>query len=331
LRTRLGACLPSTEILFANLNHEVTVIDIKKGYFGQSYCKRTFKARDPRKGEVMTDENTTLRKLQLLELKILLELKRICEKHHIRYFLIGGTLLGAVRHQGFIPWDDDIDVGMMRSEYIKFLTLCNEELSQEYFLQTFESDETFANSYSKLRLTNTEYPEAGTKNLLHCKGIFIDIFPFDNMPNNKFSREIHRSKLMALSYVCLIKYGYIIKFSTLKEKILYLGLQCLSKIFDKTQVVKMTDNLFQKYNNKSASFYINGSFYCYPSEIFENFSELKFESIKFPVPAGYTKYLECAYGDYMTLPPENKRIKHTLYLPDFGPYVNINSVEDVIK
>jgi lipopolysaccharide cholinephosphotransferase len=274
----------------------------------------------------MVGEDMTLRKLQLLELKILLELKRICEKHHIQYFLMGGTLLGAVRHQGFIPWDDDIDIGMIRSEYVKFLTICNDELSQEYFLQTFESDETYPYSFAKLRLNGTKYPEPVNKGIFCHKGIFIDIFPFDHVPNNYLCRMVHRSKLMVSSRMCELKYGYRKIPSTLKGRLLY----HLSKVFSKTQVTKMREKLFRKYNKKHTDFYINGSLYCYPAEIFEQFSELEFEGIKFPVPAGYPTYLECAYGDYMRLPPEHERIRHTPYPPDFGKYANINSVNDVL-
>ena len=104
-----------------------------------------------------------------------------------------------------------------------------------------------------------------------------------------------------------------------------------SKVFSKTQVIRMRENLFQKYNKNYTDFYINDSRYCYPAEIFEQFSELEFEGIKFPVPAGYTTYLECAYGDYMQLPPEHKRTRHTPCPPDFGKYASISSVEDVLK
>ena len=288
----------------------------------------------------MIDEDvSSLRRLQLLELKILLELKRICEKHHIQYFLMWGTLLGAVRHRGFIPWDDDIDVGMIRSEYIKFLTICNDELSQEYFLQTFESDRTYANSFAKLRLNDTEYPEQENKDLLYHKGIYIDIFPIDHIPSNYLSRKVHIFKLIALSQMCYIKYGYKIKPTKLIRKVCYLGLQYLSKVFSKTQVIKMREKLLQKYNKRRTNFYMCSNLYlsgylgnmpsCFPSEIFDQSLELEFEGIRFPVPADYSAYLERTYGDYMSPPPESKRTRHTPCSPDFGKYANINSVDDI--
>ena len=280
----------------------------------------------------MITEDIAFRRLQLLELKILLEFKRICKKHNIQYFLMGGTLLGAVRHHGFIPWDDDIDVGMIRSEYTKFLAICNDELSSDYFLQTFESDKNYANSFAKLCLNGTKYPQHKTKNILSHKGIWIDIFPFDCAPWSIFARKIHIFKLRSLNRICQIKYGYTIESPfTLKGEIFDLGLRCLSKFFSKTQLIDMRECLFQKYNGKAANYYINGSFYCYPAEIFAHLLELEFEGIKFPVPAGYATYLECAYGDYMSLPPENQRTRHTPYPPDFGKYANINSVDDVLK
>ena len=93
----------------------------------------------------------------------------------------------------------------------------------------------------------------------------------------------------------------------------------------------MRDNSFLKYNKTDTDQCINSLLYCYPSAIFDHFSELEFEGIEFPVPAGYKTYLERTYGDYMSLPPENERIRHTPYHPDFGKYVDTNSVDDVLK
>ena len=134
--------------------------------------------------------NNNLRTLQLIELKILLEIKRVCETNNIKYFLIGGTLLGAVRHNGFIPWDDDIDIGMMRDEYKRFLEVFPLSKGDEYTLETTETDSGHAYLYGKVRLSGTTFQEERNKNVLENQGIWVDVFPFDNIPNSRVKQSV---------------------------------------------------------------------------------------------------------------------------------------------
>ena len=128
---------------------------------------------------------TELRKIQLLQLEILKEVDRICRKHHIKYTLCGGSLLGAIRHKGFIPWDDDVDISMLRGEYDRFLRVCKKELDPEkYFVQTVDTDPEYRWIYGKIILKGTTYVRAGQESIKSNNGIFIDIFPRDGMSSN---------------------------------------------------------------------------------------------------------------------------------------------------
>ena len=128
--------------------------------------------------------DSNLRKVQNAELDILKEFIEICRKINVRYYVIDGTLLGAVRHQGFIPWDDDIDIGMFREDYEKFVALAPQVLPECLFLQTYRTDEEYYRNSGKIRNSNTTMIETVVKDLRMNHGVFIDIFPLDNYPTN---------------------------------------------------------------------------------------------------------------------------------------------------
>ena len=143
--------------------------------------------------------------LQKALLEIFKAFVAVCEKHHLRYYLIGGTCLGAVRHKGFIPWDDDIDVGLPREDYEKFIQLQDEFKDTPYFIQTWKSDPKYIYGYAKLRNSNTTYIENFYKHFQFNQGLWIDIFPIDGFsrvvkPAKKFKNKVLST--WAAVYLC---------------------------------------------------------------------------------------------------------------------------------
>lgn len=264
-----------------------------------------------------------LRKLQLLEFKILLEFKRICEKHNLRYFLIGGTLLGAVRHKGFIPWDDDIDVGMPREDYEIFKVIAKEELGEEYFFQTYETDSGYANLFGKIRLNGTEYLEKANQHCLKHKGIWIDVMPLDKVPESKIFQNGMVFLHTLLQYLILLKYDYVIDWPvSIPKKLCFIILKIVSLITPKKYLLHLRERVCD-YSNKSESKSMLGNSDVrknMPITIFEKTTKLDFEGAMFSVPGDYTSYLHILYGNYMDLPPKEERVPHSLVLPNFGKY-----------
>lgn len=282
----------------------------------------------------------SLRTLQLLELKILLEFRRICDKHHLKYFLHGGTLLGAVRHHGFIPWDDDIDVGMLRSDYDKFLVVCEREgeLSPEYSLHHIGNDAHHPLPFAKLRIDGTDYREQCNGHIDMNHGIWLDIFPFDNVPDSSISREINRIEIYKLSAAVYTKYDFnydldVNKISkTLNEKLnaaLDFVLKYLLAPLSASTLIKLRTKAETKYNAVQTRGVREWTCTVGPASLFEDVVNLEFEGYIFSVPKGYDEWLKICYGDYMQLPPEDKRICHSPFQPDFGKYASIKTLDDL--
>lgn len=275
--------------------------------------------------------NNTLRTLQLVELKILLEIKRICESHNIKYFLIGGTLLGAVRHQGFIPWDDDIDIGMLRPDYIRFQEVFPHTTLPEYSLETYNTDAGWSAVFGKVRLKNTKYSEPAYENVLENNGIWIDIFPFDNIPSSNTVKRFQSITYTIIESTLRFKYGHQIqKSQRIIGKTYQFAYKVLSIILPREFILKTRELILQRYNKYPTEYIKNWPFKSAKREYFDELTELPFETVQFPVPKKYHEYLTSFYGDYMKIPPEEERPQHSPYEPYFGEYAYIKTLDDVL-
>ncbi|VAW51121.1 hypothetical protein MNBD_GAMMA05-990 [hydrothermal vent metagenome] len=261
-----------------------------------------------------------IRQAQLIMLRMLKVVNHLCNKHDINYWLDGGTLLGAVRHKGFIPWDDDIDLAMMRDDYNRFIEIAKDELPDDMFLQTRSSDGYYnITAQAKIRDTKSlfiEKFELKNKNKNVHSGIFVDIFIYDHLPEEKTKRKLFKylgKKLCKLQRTKLAperKYT-----SDLQYKILHnlFTLKILNHWID--ALIKKTNRT----NRKIIGFGLDSSLKrIYLKESFFPLSEVEFEDSTFPSPKDQDYYLKTTYGDYMKLPPlDQQQPKHaSTLIPD---------------
>ena len=237
-------------------------------------------------------------------LELLHELDRVCKKNDIPYVLFCGTALGAVRHKGIIPWDDDLDVSMLREDYEKFLKIAPNELDQKYYLQA-EGSEHWVMNFSKLRKNNTTYLEKfHPKDKKMHQGIYIDIFPCDNASDKEWIRKIqfYASRITLAKSLCLRGYETD---SVVKKIIMSICKFVPAKPFLKLAMLKSQPNTEKLQTFLSCtSKYHKG---IYRREWFTETIEMDFEDMKAPVSAHYDELLTTMYGDYMKLPSEEER------------------------
>lgn len=276
-------------------------------------------------------EQIVLEKIHKYELEIAKEIKRICENNNIKYFLTAGTTLGAVRHGGFIPWDDDMDFGMLRSDYEKFVTVCGQELGKNFWLQTWDTDENFPFSYAKIRLKGTHLIEDFSAESKYVdneqNGLFVDIFPYDSAPDNKIARKIQGVKYYILKRILWIKKGYGKNMKSNKKQALkYYAFVAFSKFFSYKMVKNRYKKILTKYNSETTLKIVTDGSYKYSKEtidrsLADNLEPIQFEGENFLTYKDTHKYLTHFYGNYMELPPVEKRDGHSVLNVDFGQYI----------
>lgn len=248
-------------------------------------------------------EGTTLRRAQLRMLDILIEIDRICRKHNIPYWLDYGTLLGAVRHQGFIPWDDDVDISMMEKDYNHFLQIVPEELSSQFIIQNHKNERYFP--YPITRIVDLK-SEATRDNYAfnHCehKGLWVDIFPVikGNIKLRQPIDFLYGRCYRRIHHLEPVNVNFILAY-------LLFPFAWIGKVFVKT---------LGKLNKKMVVYELgipldnNGTQFLYDD--FIPTKDIIFENIILQAPNKTDKVLKLDYGDYMQIPAESQRIQHSI-------------------
>lgn len=260
------------------------------------------------------------RRMQLVELEMLIEFDRVCRKNNINYVLFGGSLLGAVRHHGFIPWDDDADIAMLREDYETFKLHLDELDSRICFFQDHYTDQEYRWGYGKLRRTGTRYVRVGQEHLKCKTGIFVDVFPMDDIPLSTIGQIAQDWYLYCLRKILWSEVG---RLNTSGLKRLWFSL--LSKIPAELVLSKLNIIAKRSKNNspnrvRCLSFPSTGTLYKknplairygMPKSWFTNRAEYLFEGNSFFGSRDYDTVLEYIYGDYMQLPDASGREPHS--------------------
>ena len=252
---------------------------------------------------------------------MMMDIDKICKDNDIEYYLIYGSAIGAVRHEGFIPWDDDLDIAMTDENYFKFLKVCEEELDKnKYFLQTDKTEKNYFLSFAKIRDITTTLINENNVDVDMTYGIYIDIFPLVGVPKNKIKRfflKVNRAFMLSSNV------------NIINNPILKFVFKVLLKIFGKKRMLEYSTKNCFKYKCSECDTWISicdgDGFELNEVEkkVMGKPKYVKFETSKLPIPNDHDTYLKKIYGDYMRIPSEEdiKKKEHTPYFLDLDlPY-----------
>jgi len=252
-----------------------------------------------------------LKQLHKIEVTILKEIDRICKEHNLRYYVGEGTLLGTIRHQGFIPWDDDIDICILRKDFERFREACAKELDKKFFYQSHETEKEYYLWFDKIRYNNTIFKEVflAKHNIHH--GVYIDIFPMDNVPDDYYLRKKQRKIYQFYRKIVQAKYGGL-RFRQGKKKIGAILIRVLTFFVPLEYAYRKGTSALVKYKDAETAavqMMVDSERVdtILPKKYYIKTQRKKFEDISVPVPIEHDKVLSAWYGDYMKLPAEKDR------------------------
>lgn len=258
----------------------------------------------------LTEEK--LHKVQEIQKELIGEVQRICKKNGIHFNMVGGTMLGAIRHHGYIPWDDDADIGFLRNEYEKFRIACRTDLDTErFYLQDLRDTPGYRWGYGKLRRKGTEFIRLNQEYMPYEQGIFIDLMPFDNVPDHLISRKIHFVKCFLFRKLFWSEVGK----NTESNIIIRWIYRVISKVPAEVMVPAYEKFINSTRNRNTQlvrilTFPTPKGVYGYKREWYTKLKTYEFDNLYLPGAQDYDGYLTVKYGDYMTLPPIEKRKVH---------------------
>lgn len=269
------------------------------------------------------ENNDELRKLQLIELDIMKLFSQVCDKYNLRYYLVGGTMLGAIRHNGFIPWDDDMDVGMPRPDYERFLNVIRKELPDSYDFLNYKQNREYNRYFSRIINTKVKiYNASNTKTIV--ENAWLDIFPFDGMPDRDIARKVHFWHMTAIRFFyhasCfeeLVNLNRPGRAWYLQAAIKFLEITHLGRNLDTHKIMYRLEKGLSKYSYDE-SHYMVSFFGAYMlKEIVDkkwlgDGKKYKFETLELNGPVEYDRFLSHFYGDYMKTPSDNDKDKHNI-------------------
>ena len=281
-------------------------------------------------------DDATLKRLQAVELMIFNDFQKICKKYDIQYFGLAGTEIGAIRHQGFIPWDDDIDIGMLRDDYEKFLKAAVAEMGDKYIVMNYKTDENFPLMTTRWTLRGTKFREEPLKDVNCELGIFLDLYPFDQASDDEKEFQKQSNIAWFLTHLMMVRSipFPILPMDGWQGKLVHActasayGVMSLAHV-SKYWLAEKAEEAARKANSgpktRRVSFYFDTKPAIAVFDYDELFplDEMPFENVTMTFPKEQDRYLRSFFGDYMQLPPEDKRKNHCPEELDFGIYGNI--------